>query len=244
MYDLFYADKPYEEEAVFVDGCIKEWGARNASRLLELACGTGKHARQFARLGYHVLATDYSEDMIRCARERSVENPDFLDFKVRDMRQPQVNQDSYDAVVCLFDSIGYVQTNEAVMTVLRSAHQALAKGGVFVVEFWHAAAMLRDYDPVRVRKWAMEDRSIIRISETELLPADQLAKVSYSVYELFKNGLYNEIKETQVNRYFLVPEMDAYLRSAGFSQVHFSPAYNRAEKISEKTWHIIAVAVK
>src|ERR1700732_884859 len=44
LYDLFYGDKPYPEEARFVHDCIHEFGPRPTRQILELASGTGRHA--------------------------------------------------------------------------------------------------------------------------------------------------------------------------------------------------------
>ena len=64
LYDLFYAEKPYAEEAKFVDACIQQFGEGASKKLLELACGTGRHALEMEKLGYKVIATDYSADML------------------------------------------------------------------------------------------------------------------------------------------------------------------------------------
>jgi ubiquinone/menaquinone biosynthesis C-methylase UbiE len=73
LYDVFYADKPYAAETAFVAELLGALEVRPPARLLELACGTGRHAREFERLGYAVLATDYSKDMLACARRRAAE---------------------------------------------------------------------------------------------------------------------------------------------------------------------------
>jgi predicted TPR repeat methyltransferase len=44
LYDLFYADKPYAVEASFIHDCIQEFGLRQTRAVIELACGTGRHA--------------------------------------------------------------------------------------------------------------------------------------------------------------------------------------------------------
>ena len=44
LYDLFYEEKPYAEEAAFVADCLRQFGHATPRRLLELACGTGRHA--------------------------------------------------------------------------------------------------------------------------------------------------------------------------------------------------------
>ena len=188
LYDLFYSDKPYEKEASFVDQCIKRYSNQPSRRLLELACGTGSHAFALERLGYEIVASDYSEDMLNCARRKADRISSSVDFQWQDMRKLNIPGEKFDAILCLFDSIGYVATNEALIEVLRSVHKHLRSGGLFIFEFWHAAAMLRSYEPLRIRRWQTSEGEIFRISETSLEYAKQLAKVDYTILELRKDG--------------------------------------------------------
>lgn len=242
LYDLFYADKPYQEESAFVDWCLQQYSLKKPRRLLELACGTGSHAIALAQLGYMLTATDYSEDMLACAQRKIEGNSASVQFLQQDMRSLEVPGAPFDAAICLFDSIGYVQTNEALGHVLRGIHQHLIEGGLFIFEFWHAAAMLRNYDPVRVRRWQTPEGEILRISEVALQDAQQLASVTFTIYELNRNGTYRSLIETQTNRYFLMQEMAHWLTSYQFEPVKWFAGFTPSEQIDNSTWHIVAVA--
>ena len=242
LYDLFYADKPYEAEAAFVDQCLREYASGPVNNLLELACGTGTHALQLEQRGYHIVATDHSEDMLARARQKGAAASSRVDFQRQNMTQLDVAGGPFDAAYCLFDSIGYVATNDALAKVFRGVQDHLRPGGLFIFEFWHAAAMLRHYDPVRVRRWNKGDTTVLRISETTLDYANQLSKVVYSIYELKPDGTYSTLTETQVNRYFLLQEMAAWVTSTGFEPVKWFAGFTNDENISDETWHIVAVA--
>lgn len=242
LYDLFYAEKPYAEEARFVHDCLKEYGSGGANRLLELACGTGSHAFALEKLGYQVLATDYSEDVLAIARQKAQQNSSTVIFQLQDMTELSIDGPRFDAAICLFDSLGYVATNERISRTLQGVHRHLRPGGLFIFEFWHAAAMLRHYDPQRVRRWKTDNGELIRISETRLSCAEQLAHVTYNVCELNRDGSYQTFTETQTNRYFLVQEMTHWLTSCGYSPLKWFGGFSESEEISEDTWHIVAVA--
>jgi SAM-dependent methyltransferase len=242
LYDLFYGDKPYAEEAHFVHRCLQEFGSSPSNRLLELACGTGSHAFALEKFGYQILATDYSEDMLVIARERAHRLASSVSFLAQDMTSLSIPESPFDAVICLFDSIGYVATNKRISQVLKGVHDQLRPDGLFVFEFWHGAAMLRSYDPVRVRRWETDQGELLRISETVLNCAEQLSRVTYSIYELNRDGTYVSVKETQTNRYFLVQEMDYWLSNSGFTPVKWFAGFSDDERIDEETWHVVAVA--
>jgi SAM-dependent methyltransferase len=241
LYDIFYAAKPYESEAAFVHECLS---GGTGHRVLELACGTGRHAIALEKLGYELLATDYSAGLLDVARERARRNGSRVTFEQQDMRSLDVPEKSFDAAICLFDAIGYAQTNEGVAATLQRVHRALRPGGLFLFEFWHAAAMLRSFEPCRVREWRLDDRTIVRVSQTALIPAQQLARVTYRVHELCDDGTFHELEEVQLNRYFLLQEMAYFLTSSSFELVAAFDGYTPRREIDETTWHIVAVARK
>lgn len=244
LYDLFYADKPYHEEATFVHQCLQKYGGDNIRRLLEIACGTGNHAFELEKYGYEIVAIDYSEDMIAQAKLKQKERGSSVAFFCDDMRTLDNVTETFDTAVCLFDSIGYVLTNEALQRTLKNINRCLQADGLFVFEFWHAAAMLREYEPVRTRWWHAPEAEVLRISETSLDVFRQIGTVDYSVYELHNDGSYLSFKEKQQNRYFLIQEMSALLSLADFTPLQWYAGFSDKEKITEQTWHIVAIAQK
>jgi len=246
LYDIFYVDKQYNEEAAFIHQCLQQYGVGDTHRLLELACGTGSHSLALEKLGhgYEIVATDYSHDMLAYAKRKAEQVSSSIDFQLQDMRALNLPDHSFDAVICLFDSIGYVVTNEALKQVLQGVYHHLRSDGLFVFEFWHAGAMLRNYEPVRIRRWSTSTGELLRISETKLRCAKQLSAVTYSVYELHNDGTYYSFKETQVNRYFLVQEMAALLSFCGFTSLKWFDGFTAIEDITEDTWHVLAIARK
>ena len=242
LYDLFYADKPYEAEADFIDRCLREYAVEPANRLLELACGTGTHALLLEKRGYKIVATDYSEDMLERAKQKASAASARIDFRQQDMSQLDLKDAPFDAAYCLFDAIGYVATNERLEKVFLGVHKHLRANGLFIFEFWHAAAMLRHYEPVRVRRWKTEDSLVLRISETTLDEAKALCQVLYSIYELKPDGTYSSFTDTHINRYFLVQEMAQWLTATGFEPVKWFGGWTGDESITDETWHIVAVA--
>jgi SAM-dependent methyltransferase len=187
------------------------------------------------------VATDYSEDLLTIARRKVNDAESRVQIQFQDMRQLSLSGEPFDAAYCLFDSIGYVQTNAAIRQVLDGVRAHLRPGGLFVFEFWHAAAMLTNFEPVRERRWNTAKGELVRRSTTQLDVAKQLAMVSYEIDELGENSNSAQVRETQVNRYFLVQEVAAFLENSDLQSLQFSPAYADG-LIDESTWHILAVA--
>jgi ubiquinone/menaquinone biosynthesis C-methylase UbiE len=238
LYDLFHRDKPYAEEAAFVDRILRERVEGPTDTLLDVACGTGRHANAFADLGWTVAGVDVSADMIRNAAARAGDRVRFL---VQDMRSLELPGDTFDAAVCLFDSIGYAITNAALLATLQGIARHLRIGGMLVIEFWHAAAMLTSFEPYRLREWSTQDGVVLRTSSTTLEIPSQVATVDYVVHRHDAAG-YSRLEERHRNRFFLVQEMALLLEAAGFEDMTWYAGYQEQVAIDRTTWHILAAA--
>jgi SAM-dependent methyltransferase len=129
LYDAVYASiRDYPREAAELDRLIQERrpGART---LLDIACGTGAHLEHLT--GYEVEGLDLDPEMLGVARERLPNVPlhegDMADFDLGKR---------FDAVVCMFSSIGYVRTAERLRSAVASMARHLEPGGVLIVEPW------------------------------------------------------------------------------------------------------------
>jgi SAM-dependent methyltransferase len=242
FYDLFYAAKPYAQEAAFVAECLETHGG--GRRILELACGTGGHAFALEKLGYDVSATDYSVDMLALAEEKKSRLGSKVRFFTADMRALDIRGEPFDAVISLFDSIGYVLTNDALLDTLRGVNRQLRPGGLFLFEFWHGPAMLRHYDPVRVRQWPLPGGKVQRISETTVDVGRQISTVRYQIYHLNDDGTYRAFAESHSNRFFSVPEMAGWLGQTGFTPLCWHAGFAPDTTITDNTWHVLGVARK
>ena len=246
-YDLFYGEKPYRDEAFFVDSCFQKFGSSSGNkRVLELACGTGQHALSLEQRGYDIVAIDSSPDMLARAREKASKTGSKIDFQVQDMCRLELGGRKFSGAYSLFDSIGYVETNEAVESIFSGLSHYLEPGSIFIFEFWHAAAMLRHHDRVRTRRWQLPSNQgeIFRVAETSLDFERCTASVAYTIYELRADNSYFRHIETQTGRYFHILEMTQLLRSTGFAPLKWYDGFREEERITDRTWHVVAVTQK
>jgi SAM-dependent methyltransferase len=242
-YDVIYANKPYAEEARFVANLIAEEGTAGPWRLLDLACGTGRHALAFAEMGHTVTGVDYSGDLLDIARASPASRDLDVRFVEQDIRSLELDGGPFDAITWLFDSVGYLVTNDAIIEALDRVRRHLTPEGTVAVEFLHAPAVLRHASPIRVRRWPTpEGGTLLRISEVELDTARQTMHVDYELLDLDPAGTaVSRWTEAQDNRYFSVEEMRALFQGAGLA-TRFVPAYGESVTIDDQVWHVIAVA--
>jgi len=129
LYDAVYASiRDYPREAAELDRLIQE-RSPGARTLLDVACGTGAHLEHLA--GYEAEGLDLDPEMLAVARERlpkvAFHEGDMVDFDLGKR---------FDAVVCMFSSIGYVRSEERLRSAIAAMAHHLEPGGVLVVEPW------------------------------------------------------------------------------------------------------------
>jgi SAM-dependent methyltransferase len=130
IYDLIYADKDYANQSAKLVDIIEQRLKSGGNAVLEAACGTGTYM-QFLKDKFAVSGFDLSQEQIKAAKKRLPE----LDFFVADMADFDTGQ-LYDAVVCLFSSIGYLQTKEALDSAVVNMAKHTKPGGLIIIEPW------------------------------------------------------------------------------------------------------------
>ncbi|MBV6452753.1 MAG: dTDP-3-amino-3,6-dideoxy-alpha-D-glucopyranose N,N-dimethyltransferase [Anaerolineales bacterium] len=132
LYDVLYEalGKDYSKEADKAHKLIQKYSRSGDSNLLDVACGTGTHAGFLAK-HYKVEGMDLDENMISLARKK---HPKIRFFQ-GDMIDFNLNR-RFDAITCLFSSIGYAKTKVNLRKAIKSMTRHLRDGGVLLVEPW------------------------------------------------------------------------------------------------------------
>ena len=128
-YDRFQAGKDYAGEARRITSLIRQHQPR-ARTLLDVACGTGLHLRHFCET-FTCHGLDLDDGLLDVARHRLPSVP----LTRADMTAFNLGE-QFDAVTCLFSSIGYTATTEQLHAAIRAMARHLSPGGVLIIEPW------------------------------------------------------------------------------------------------------------
>lgn len=138
-YHQLYGLRDQAEADAFVDRLADEViDLPPGQRLLECACGAGRHAIRFAERGVPVHGMDLAANSIREARKKiGGLPPELISFATGDMREGAdvLSHGPFGAITLLFTSFGYFATDEEHLQTLANFHAALRPGGVFVLDF-------------------------------------------------------------------------------------------------------------
>lgn len=131
-YDEIYTSmgKDYPKEANKAHRLIQKYLKSGGEALLDVACGTGHHAGLLNKY-YQIEGLDLDPNILSVARKKypkiSFHKGDMINFRL---------DKKFDAIVCLFSSIGYVKTKSNLNKAIQTMTQHLLPGGVMLIEPW------------------------------------------------------------------------------------------------------------
>lgn len=242
-YDLLYKDKNYQGEVDFVHKLLEKNGKQGPQSVLELGCGTGKHAELFAQKKFSILGIDQSESMLSAAEERAQKYPTQLKFTKGDVRNFRT-EDKFDCVFSLFHVVSYQTKNEDLFAEFQTASQHLKRGGLFVFDVWYGPAVLTDRPVNRTKKMQNEKFEVTRYATPVMDAQANTVDVNYDIeIKDLKTQQTEKIKETHKMRYLFEPELEFFLNQNSMKLIDGQEWFT-GKKPSYDTWSVIFVAQK
>lgn len=162
VYDLIYefSGKDYRTESEVIEQLIRRC-APDATTLLDVACGTGGHLVHL-RERFDVTGLDLDEGMLAVARGRL---PD-VELVEGDMRSFDLGRE-FDAIVCLFSSIGYLPDRAALDEAIGCMSRHLTEEGVLVVDGWVRPNAWKEPGTCHVVSGMRDGLAVARVGRSE-----------------------------------------------------------------------------
>ncbi len=131
FYHKLYFKRDEKEAEAFITQLIHHLQPAPQSRMLDVACGKGRHSKILAAKGFYVTGIDISTDSIRHAKKTEKEN---LEFFEHDMRLP-FRSNYFHYAFNFFTSFGYFRTRREHDAAIRTIATCLRQGGLFVIDY-------------------------------------------------------------------------------------------------------------
>lgn len=232
-----------KQDAARITGLItKTLDLPKGSKVLDLACGNGRHSVFFAKKGFDVLGIDLSHYLIKEAKKNLLTDysswADRLKFEIGDMRSIRYKNE-FELVVNLFSSFGYFDSDTENYRVIKSITNSLKKGGYFFFDFLNETYLRKhiiNYDITR------RNRNVIiqvrNIKENFVIKNIVMLKNS-------KKSEYADIIEFQEKiRLFTLLEFRRMFYSAGLRIVRLFGDYSGRAFNKQKSERLIILACK
>lgn len=241
-YETFFGDawleiareRPEERTAQEVEFVVERLELQPGARVLDLACGHGRHAVPMAERGYRVTGLDASEPSLALARERAVAAGVEVELVHGDMRELR-RDGEFDAVLNLFTSFGYFEDEEDNARVVESVARALRPGGRFLVDTVNLLGLARRF---RDRFWDEVGANVF----LEQRDYDFLTARSRAWWTLVgPDGTRRDLAHSV--RMYAPHELAALVRDCG---LEVEAAYGDFEgaELSFDSWRLILIACK
>jgi 2-polyprenyl-3-methyl-5-hydroxy-6-metoxy-1,4-benzoquinol methylase len=207
FYREFLTDEAADHQVQFM---VQFLGLQSPLRILDLACGFGRHANRLAALGHQVTGLDLSPAFLELARQEAAQRGVQATYRQGDMRQLD-EQEQYDRVLLMFTAFGYFSDQENAL-VLRNIQRALKPGGLFLMDLHNRDVILRGFQSDHVTEIDgnfMLDRSSFDSQTGRLVNRRVVIRDGLRRDKPFFLRLYNP------------SEMQNELQLAGFSKTQF-----------------------
>ena len=195
------------------------------SKILDLACGKGRHSVYLNSLGYDVTGVDLSKNSIRHAKQFENER---LKFKVHDMCEPTLKR--YDAVFNLFTSFGYFEDDNDNLRTIKAIKQDLNAEGVAVIDFMNVNQVIKNLVPTEIKTMKGIDFHIKRY-----------VKDKHIYKEIRFTDAEEEFMFTEKVKAITLDDFKTYFKKAGLTLKHTFGDYNLNTFNAETSQRLILV---
>jgi SAM-dependent methyltransferase len=242
-YDLIYSDKDYLSECALVERIFETQSHLPIKSVIDFGCGTGNHAIPLAARGYSVVGVDLHEEMLQQARKKLQKHaPDAnVQFVQGDLRNVDLNK-KFDAALILFAVLGYQNSNQEVLSALKSVRRHLNSGGLTLFDVWYGPAVLINKPSHRLKVIPTPEGQILRFASGELNTSTHLCKVRYHLWKIENGRVAAEINEEHSMRYFFYQELALFLHQSGLELIRLGGFPQFDHDPDETTWNVMGVA--
>lgn len=209
-YDALYVnDEEYSLEAARVKELLTRHGLPAQGDLLVLACGTGGHIPYF-KDHYHVSGLDLSEDMLALAGSKFP----GLGFHLGNLIDFELHME-FDAIVCLYGSIGFVKTVDNLRAAMKRIAAHLRPEGLALITPWSTEEDFRDIIVVDAA-----DRPDLKIARMEQVRLKEPKRIEVTFHHLLgKNDNVTYHKQSMEIGLFSRQEYLSAMKDAGMKVI-------------------------
>lgn len=224
MYKVIF---DYDEQFRIVDRYMKE---RNFNKVLEVTCGTGRLVKRLYENGYDVTGLDFSDEMLKIAKERVPE----VDFILDDMRDFDIGQE-FDTIVSLGHGFAHMVNDDDITKALECFNDHLKDGGLLIIDNFDGLQTIKGFEKYSrtTDKVRLKDKAIKRKNAVEWNIGTGISWNWKCDYIVKQHGeIVDMFRDEQILRSFLKSELDYFLKNNGFEVVKFDK--DRFLHIAEK----------
>ena len=218
----------------------KEFSSNKSLKILDVGCGTGRHAIELTKRGYNITGIDLSESQLKRAREKAEAENIIIDFQLQDARNLPFNSE-FDAAIMLCEgSFPLMETDEMNFEILKNVTKSLKPGAKFI--FTTLNGLFPIYNSIEEFGNAntKDGNAIYRNNSFDLMTFRD-----YNITELDDDSG-NKLKLDCNERYYIPSEITWLLKSLGYKTIDIFGArigaFSREHKLTTEDYEMLVIA--
>lgn len=200
IYDMLMYDIDYSKWADYIEEIFKVNNLK-PSLILDLGCGTGNFCIEMAKRGYEMIGVDRSQEMLSCAKLKSVEQGTNILYLNQDMTNFEL-YGTVDAIVCLMDSLNYILYKRDIKRMFKLVKNYLNPEGLFIFDV---------NTPYKFEN---------------IFDENVFYDISDEATYIWQNYYNRKSKVCEFELTFFVKESEAYKK---YDEVHYERSYSKSE---------------
>ena len=240
-----YCDVVYENvrdtqrEMRFLHWVFRELADVEVREILDVACGTGRHAIPLSKKGYTVTGGDRSQAMLAVLEEKvrraNIEIPvikcDMKDIEFRE---------EFDAIICMYTSFNYLLTDQDIERALAAFHRALRPGGIVILDLMNPIFYIGKFREITVEHHQEGQLCIQRTFKHTL---DEVRSLWYQdEFVVADDGnSVSTCREIHTMRMLTYPEISRFIRDAQFVDIKCYGNFTDLVEAEDKAERLILV---
>jgi SAM-dependent methyltransferase len=231
-----------DQEIDFFEFVFTKFAGTPVKKILDVACGTGRHYIPLMQKGYEVKGVDLSQNMLNILRKKAdglALKPDIFRKDMRDIDFA----DEFHAIICMNSAFQYLLTDDDILKTLRMFHKSLEYRGVVIIDMMNFLSLLGRYKENIIRNYSVDG---IKIKQAIEHSVDNVSAIwnhrEFGIIE--KEGETFTYEELHRFRMLNYNEISNLLGEAGFSEIRCFGEFTAREEAKENAKRLILVAVK
>jgi 2-polyprenyl-3-methyl-5-hydroxy-6-metoxy-1,4-benzoquinol methylase len=242
-----YGEK-YDKE-VFTRGTIgecdfieKEINYNKKLKILDIGCGTGRHALELAKRGYHLTGIDLSDSLLDRAKKKALAQNLHIDFQIQDARKLPFSHEFDLAIMLCEGAFPLMETDEMNYQILQSAARALKPNGKLIFTTLNGLFPLFHSVKDFLATQALEGNMVADKNSFDLMTFRD-----HSIAHI-EDDLGNKKELTCNERYYVPSEITWLLKSLDFKTIDIVAsklgAFSRNDKLTTEDFEMLVIAEK
>lgn len=231
-YLTLYKHRDEKEALILVESILSIIKIKKEAKVLDLACGAGRHSIEFAKKGFEITAVDLSKNLLDTAKKNAEALNLKIDFIRADLRQFNIDT-KFDLVLNLFTSFGYFDTDEENFKIFETAYHHLKENGFFIFDYFNKIHLERN----------LKNESVLTLEKGKIIQKRKIAdgRVIKDII-IQKNGIENVFKESV--KIYSKEELLENLKKLKFNILNIFGSFDKAEFNENLSDRIIIIAQK